>query len=159
MRHTFATLASQGSALLQDIQFTLGHSKISTTAEIYQHGNIESSGRALEQMKEIIAAEHRPNAAASTKFNAEALYRSTTLAVASGGCRQLSSMLLQKTENYNGINSGAGEETLTLDLFLGNSKEASLEVRVTEMAGALRASWRCWLVGSLSSELSSSPTK
>jgi integrase len=45
MRHTLATVADQLEASAKDVQFTLGHSEISTTIGKYQHGNIASSDR------------------------------------------------------------------------------------------------------------------
>lgn len=45
MRHTLATIAGLLELSPKDVQFTLGHSEVSTTIGIYQHASIASSDR------------------------------------------------------------------------------------------------------------------
>jgi integrase len=56
MRHTLATLASQANVSPKDVQFTLGHTKMTTTVDTYQHGSIDSSERVSKIMEEMVSS-------------------------------------------------------------------------------------------------------
>lgn len=54
VRHTLATFASELHASPKDAQFTLGHSQVSTTMGVYQHGSIDSSDRVVGAVEALL---------------------------------------------------------------------------------------------------------
>lgn len=53
VRHTNATFLKMLGVSARDAQLILGHSQISTTQEIYQHGDLESRSAALEKVERL----------------------------------------------------------------------------------------------------------
>jgi Phage integrase family len=53
LRHTAATLLKDLGVPARDAQLILGHARISTTLEIYQHGNMQTRRSALGQVEAL----------------------------------------------------------------------------------------------------------
>lgn len=55
IRHTTATLLKKLGVPPRDVQMILGHSRISTTLELYEHGDMEDSMAAIEQVEALLS--------------------------------------------------------------------------------------------------------
>lgn len=55
LRHTTATLLKKLAVPARDAQLILGHSNISTTQEIYQHGDVDTQRAALGRLADLVA--------------------------------------------------------------------------------------------------------
>lgn len=54
VRHTTATIFKDIGVPARDVQLLLGHANITTTQQIYQHGNLASQQAALEQAEAVL---------------------------------------------------------------------------------------------------------
>jgi integrase len=61
MRHTVATIASLLELSPKDVQFTLGHSEVSTTIGVYQHASIASSDRVAGAVESVLFSSNNEN--------------------------------------------------------------------------------------------------
>lgn len=68
-RHTAATLLKKLGVPARDAQLILGHSHITTTQQIYQHGDIEGQAHALERMGRLLTGGVAVKSAANTEFS------------------------------------------------------------------------------------------
>ena len=71
-RHTAATLLKNLGVPVRDIQLILGHANISTTQEIYQHGDVTRQREALTQIAEALTT--KPASLSITEDNEQALF-------------------------------------------------------------------------------------
>lgn len=71
-RHTAATLLKNLGVPVRDVQLILGHSNITTTQEIYQHGDVTGQREALERVAAALAVPRHTNAASSSQQQAAA---------------------------------------------------------------------------------------
>ena len=130
LRHTAATLLKNLKVPARDAQLILGHAKITTTLQIYQHDDMSSRLEALEKV--------------------ESLFLRTVGGVGMRS-RQVSRQVSRQAGSFvaaiTSIISGAGEETLTLGLILGKSPSLTIRERATEVNRAVNERRRQWLVG------------
>ncbi|WP_192497024.1 tyrosine-type recombinase/integrase [Gulosibacter chungangensis] len=77
-RHTAATLLKNLGVPVRDVQLILGHSNITTTQELYQHGDVTGQREALERV-----------AASLTPPVATLAVNGTREQASAGRCRQL----------------------------------------------------------------------
>ncbi len=56
LRHTAATLLKDAGVPDKDIQLILGHARVSTTQNLYEHGNIDAQHRGLQQLESALQA-------------------------------------------------------------------------------------------------------
>lgn len=104
LRHTAATLLKNLGLPTRDIQLVLGHSRVTTTMQLYQHADPEGQRRAME------------------------LAERTLLPVTARGavCQDVcqNERIAAKSDDSDVSVSGAGTGTLTLGLILGKAPEA-----------------------------------
>ncbi len=65
-RHTAATLLKNLGVPVRDVQLILGHSNITTTQEIYQHGDVTGQREALERVAAALTAPRQTSAASGS---------------------------------------------------------------------------------------------
>lgn len=104
LRHGFATLLKDLGAPVRDAQLLLGHARVTTTQEIYQHDNMEQRRSSLQLVASVLA---------QTK-NDTLRYRLDRVR-----CRQVCRQATSFVDNVTSIISGAGGGTLTRGLILG----------------------------------------
>jgi integrase len=127
LRHTTATLLKDGGVADRDIQRILGHARVTTTQELYQHSDLTSRREGLKQLE--AAFQHdRPEHKSSQSVETGSLM----VAGDGNGSRQVSRQTAHLVDQFTSLVSGAGEETLTLDLFLGKSTLYGVADRITE---------------------------
>jgi integrase len=56
LRHSFATVLLQAGENPENLRDLLGHSKTSTTMDIYSHSTVEGKERAISRLSQIIQA-------------------------------------------------------------------------------------------------------
>jgi integrase len=126
MRHSLTTLLKDMQLPVRDAQLILGHARVSTTQEIYEHGNVELQRDALGKIEKLFMR---------------------TVGSVSVRCRQFSRQGSFFGDLFTTINCGAGEGTLTPGLILGKSDKTTIKDRVTEVVSAVKRAQRQWLVG------------
>jgi len=126
MRHSLATLLKDMQIPVRDAQLILGHARVSTTQEIYEHGNVKAQREALGKIEKLFM---RPVGHAPVRS------------------RQFSRQYWFRADLFSTINSGAGEGTLTPGLILGKWSSIDVKDRVTEVKLAANVAVRLWLVG------------
>jgi integrase len=144
VRHTAATLLMNLKVPARQAQLILGHANISTTQQIYQHGDMENRRIAMQQVEEALSRSVRTRGNVDFLDQFLSAFRKDN---ASGRCGQellSTSPLLQQNDKLH-LEPMEGFEPTTLCLQI--TLETSTRERVTDMAGALYISWRCWLVG------------
>jgi hypothetical protein len=57
LRHTAATLLKNLGVPARDAQLILGHAQVTTTQQLYQHGDIEGQSKAMEQVERQLLAD------------------------------------------------------------------------------------------------------
>jgi integrase len=126
MRHSLATLLKDMQVPVRDAQLILGHARVSTTQEIYEHGNVAVQREALGKIEKLFMR---------------------TVGSMSLRCRQFSRQGWFFGDLFTTINCGAGEGTLTPGLILGKSDQATIKDRVTEVVSVVKRAQRQWLIG------------
>ncbi|WP_411112933.1 tyrosine-type recombinase/integrase [Streptomyces sp. 029-5] len=141
VRHTVATLLKSQKVADRDIQLILGHSRIITTQEIYQHDDDDSRRNALQGLTGALL---EPN---STK-TVQGVSSGPLMNVvdSNGSCQngcQKQGIVMRLVE----IISGGAYRIRTDDLFHAMKKRATVAARVTEVDTYLKARRRQLLLG------------
>jgi|GEM_PF-208855 len=93
-RHTAATILKKLGVPARDAQLILGHSHITTTQQIYQHGDIERQAQALERVGQLLTEGVAAKSAANPKFSTGESTISRALTPGGpGGARTLDTLL------------------------------------------------------------------
>jgi hypothetical protein len=119
----------------RDIQLILGHSRVTTTQEIYQHDDLEDRRKGLGSLQKLLGD------ATSVRTRNDEVY----------GVRQRSRQELPSTwllsQQTLFDNSGGDTGTRTPDLLHAISIHSSVDDRVTEMNRIMNVRRRSWLLG------------
>lgn len=137
-RHTAATLLKNLGAPVRDVQLILGHANITTTQEIYQHGDVAGQRQALEGAARVLLGD-------GTAVQGEVLpatrCRQTLPSKAS---EAIEAEVLQATKNRRstGVDAaafrGGPGETRTLDTLLKSLMFAEVDELPTPVIRAVR---------------------
>jgi len=134
VRHTTATLLKRSGVPDRDIQLILGHSRVSTTQEIYQHDDMAGRGASLGLLEAVLRVD---NGSAGGRVKPRSSRH---------GRQKLPSTLLNNQRSTNSICGGA-TGTRTLDLFHAIPLEVSDTSRMTAVKRALECRGRLTLLG------------
>lgn len=137
VRHTAATLLKHLGASVRDAQLILGHARVTTTQELYQHDTAEERRASLEKIETALTQKEK-NDDREDRRSVERVY-----------CRQVC-----RQSNFLGtirttFLSGAGKETLTPGLFLGKYSKGPLGSRLISVREAQERRRRQWLHGAI----------
>ncbi|WP_327402349.1 site-specific integrase [Streptomyces sp. NBC_01288] len=138
LRHTAATMLKDLGIPARDAQIILGHARITTTQELYQHGDSSTNRNALERMESALIPE-KPIQRESSRTLATVFDNS--------GCRQLSRQTRKNPTRWLDSFPGAGTGTLTLDLILGKTIQNGVTERKIEVDRALMDCRRRLMLG------------
>ncbi|MFI5746561.1 tyrosine-type recombinase/integrase [Streptomyces sp. NPDC051644] len=144
LRHTAATILKNLRVPARDAQVILGHSRITTTLELYQHGDIASSRNALERMETALLP-----AIGEPEIRQVESSGSLARLVDGSGSRQVSRQIRKTSAFLLKFFSGAGTGTLTLDLVLGKNNLYGVTDRLTVVRESSKKRERQWLIGAV----------
>ncbi|MEC3979528.1 tyrosine-type recombinase/integrase [Amycolatopsis sp. H20-H5] len=140
LRHTAATMLKNLNVPARDAQLILGHSHVSITQQIYQHGDMASRREAVNRLE--MALNQMEPKTSQTEGNGR--FES----VADGSrCRQSSRQSNIFIYRLRAFISGATTGIRTQDLILTMSKNDSIIGRSTELHHLLRTRSRQWILG------------
>ncbi|MGH8902636.1 MAG: site-specific integrase [Egibacteraceae bacterium] len=134
LRHGFATLLKDLGVPVRDAQQTLGHARVSTTQEIYEHGHLNQRRVSLERVAAVLTMSNEK-------------YYTSPYRLSSGRCRQRSRQGADFIVSNTSVIPSAGGGTLTRGLILGKSVNVSLQARLTSINTVMQARTRQWLLG------------
>jgi len=152
-RHTAATLLKNLGVPVRDVQLILGHSNITTTQEIYQHGDVTGQREALERVAASLTTPVATLAVNGTREQASA-----------GRCRQLlpsngydamesEETQAKKNRRSTGVDTaeflGGPSGARTHDTLLKSQICTTLANMPTPVITALRTRSRCLTLGSV----------
>ncbi|MFF2534475.1 tyrosine-type recombinase/integrase [Streptomyces cyaneofuscatus] len=140
VRHTVATLLKSHRVADRDIQLILGHSRIVTTQEIYQHDDDDSRRTALQRLAGSLFAPE-------VKVAQSECSGSLVDALTSDGSRQLSRQFDLRADENTENNLGGAYRIRTDDLFHAMNTQRTIEQRVTGVDEALKVRRRTWIIG------------
>ncbi|HEX3782719.1 MAG TPA: site-specific integrase [Pseudonocardiaceae bacterium] len=142
LRHTAATMLKKLGVPAREAQLIMGHARVATTQELYQHGDMDTRRDALDRIGAVLGQAEPP------QETSQAEEPGTWGDVVDGSrSHQFSRQVRDFVAFVTSIISGAGEETLTLDLFLGKSKLISPIQRATEVKELLEKRTRQRILG------------
>ncbi|MFE0365701.1 tyrosine-type recombinase/integrase [Streptomyces griseoaurantiacus] len=153
IRHTVATLLKSQGVPDRDIQLILGHSRIITTQEVYQHDDADSRRAALQGLTGTLM---KPSETKTTQSVRSGL---SSALIAGSGCRQLSRQYTGFVDRITSIVSGGAYRIRTDDLFHAMKEPTTLAERVTEIDAALRVQRRRLLLGTVAVNLAVKTTE
>lgn len=140
VRHTVATLLKSRRVADRDIQLILGHSRIITTQEIYQHDDDDSRRTALQGLTgSLFAPEPKTAQSERSGLFVDALN--------SHGSRQLSRQFDSTADESKENNLGGAYRIRTDDLFHAMNTHNTLVQQVTRVDEALGMRRRTWVLG------------
>ncbi|MCW2538730.1 MAG: site-specific recombinase XerD [Frankiales bacterium] len=125
LRHTTATLLKNAGVPARDTQLILGHAHISTTQQLYQHGDLEGQRRGLS-----------------------AIERALTAGLDGSRSRQILPSEQPIPQYLQRFQSGGPGGTRTLDILLKSHLQPTYEQRLTEVKLLARVRQRAWILGS-----------
>ncbi|MFG2377599.1 tyrosine-type recombinase/integrase [Streptomyces sp. NPDC048504] len=142
VRHTVATLLKKQGVADRDIQLLLGHSRIVTTQEVYQHDDADSRRNALQGLA---------GALLPTNTKAVQSVRPGLLSsfIDDTGCRQNGRQTQSFVDRLAQIISGGAYRIRTDGLFHAMKAHGSVKSRATEVDAAYRDQRRRWMVGAV----------
>ncbi|WP_369028997.1 tyrosine-type recombinase/integrase [Streptomyces adonidis] len=148
LRHTAATILKDLGVPARDTQLILGHSRISTTQELYQHTDSTARRVALERLEGALL---QPGSNTKT---APSVRSGLSVVLDDGSSsRQVSRQRPKMGDVITSIISGGAYRIRTDDLFHAIRGQESVEDRVKEMDRKLRMHRRRWLLGVVAVEL------
>ncbi|MGW0495779.1 tyrosine-type recombinase/integrase [Streptomyces sp. NPDC003007] len=142
VRHTVATLLKQQGIADRDIQLLLGHSRIVTTQEVYQHDDAGSRRKALQGLAGALLP-------TNTKAVQDVRPGLPSSVIDSNGSCQNGCQKLSFAERLTQIISGGAYRIRTDDLFHAMTTHNTVADRVTEVDRHFQARRRTWLVGAV----------
>lgn len=134
-RHGLATLLKDLKIPVRDAQLILGHARVSTTQELYQHDRAENRRKSLEAVEDALVGQQK-----SDEYAAHRL-------VESDRCRQFYRQVGYFADKITASIFGAGQGTLTPGLVLGKSSLATKRARMTKVNSAWNGRRRQHLIG------------
>jgi integrase len=134
LRHGFATLLKDMGIPVRDAQLLLGHARVTTTQEIYQHDDMTQRRSVIERLEHALS---QPKQKSDTVW-----YR-----LSADRSRQLSRQVRDVVASIESSISGAGRGTLTPGLILGKSKHTTLGQQLTSVDEAARSYARIRKIG------------
>lgn len=142
LRHTTATLLKNLGVPDRDIQLILGHSQISVTQELYEHGYTEGQRDALTCMEAEL-------------FGRPVLARQPVSYVGNvpWSCRRELPPIDSFVAYFTTFLSGGPTGTRTQDTLLKSSNDVGISARATEVRQLLTLCRRQWLLGLLAVNL------
>ncbi|MEV7162989.1 tyrosine-type recombinase/integrase [Streptomyces microflavus] len=141
IRHTVATLLKSRRVPDRDIQLILGHSRIVTTQEVYQHDDDDSRRAALQGLTSALLEPFSTNAVQDVPPGLPSNVIDSN-SRCQNGCQKLSFL-----ERLTAIISGGAYRIRTDDLFHAMTIHEGVEARATEVDRLLKDSRRRWLIG------------
>lgn len=142
LRHTAATMLKNLGVPAREAQLILGHSQISVTQEIYQHGDANTRREALGRVEAVLAGEPAVEADGS---NCRQMQPSNNNAGWSGW--------LVPTA-VTGVEFGGPAGDRTQDTLLKRSPRDPIIVRLTEVRWAAYARTKRWFLGAVAVQYS-----
>ncbi|MEU8628973.1 site-specific integrase [Streptomyces sp. NPDC048669] len=140
VRHTVATLLKSRGVADRDIQLILGHSRIVTTQEIYQHDDDDSRRTALQGLAgSLLTPEPKTSQSESSGMLADA--------IDGRGSRQLSRQFTSPVKADATNNLGGAYRIRTDDLFHAMDKHDGVSGRLAGVDKALADCRRQWILG------------
>ncbi|MEU9246825.1 tyrosine-type recombinase/integrase [Streptomyces sp. NPDC048385] len=142
LRHTAATILKDLGVPARDTQLILGHSRITTTQELYQHTDTNARRSALERLEgALLGPDSKTKTAPSVRSGLPVVVGDDS------GSRQLSRQMLKMGDTITSIISGGAYRIRTDDLFHAICCQETVQERVTEMDRKLKVGRRRWLLG------------
>lgn len=135
LRHTAATLLKALGVPARDAQLLLGHARISTTQELYQHDSLDSRREALEQVEKLLAHDASGGDSGYKRVRGRM------------DCRQYVPSTLQKRQLIVGYNSGGAWGIRTPAFLRAMQADAGICDRITGVKEEVRTSTRSWALG------------
>jgi integrase len=132
LRHTAATMLKNLGVPARDAQLILGHAQITTTQELYQHGDLEGQARAISMI------ERQLSPAAGSRRGGQ-----------NGGQTNKSPTFISDFIDSTSVNSGGPAGDRTLDILLKSLSGYTLETLPTSVFGHLRALTRAHRIGAV----------
>jgi len=132
LRHTAATMLKNLGVPARDAQLILGHAQITTTQELYQHGDLEGQARAISMVEQQLLP-----AIDSTRGGQN------------GGQTKKSPTFIRDFIDSTSVNSGGPAGDRTLDILLKSLSGYTLETLPTSVFGRLRALTRAHRIGAV----------
>ena len=136
VRHTTATLLKRLRVPARDVQLILGHSRLTTTQEIYEHGSLEGRQEALEQVEILLRRDVGKGRCGS----------SSSGGIAGSSRQMLPSMRSSRAQMTLMLSGGAGG-TRTPDLVNVKLDQLSACERATVAGSALNVWRKQWFLG------------
>ncbi|WP_161230261.1 site-specific integrase [Streptomyces sp. SID4917] len=133
LRHGFATTLKDLGTPVRDAQLLLGHARVTTTQEIYQHDNMAQRQSALERVVTELVGQPKSDTV---------WYR-----LGASRSRQIGRQAADFVSVVTSSISGAGRGTLTPGLILGKSSNDALAQRLTSVDQVTQACRRTWKLG------------
>ncbi|MBT9605903.1 site-specific integrase [Microbacterium sp.] len=150
-RHTAATLLKNAGVPVRDVQLILGHSNITTTQEIYQHGDVSGQRKALEQVAEMFAEDATTVATAVPSSETEAERCRQPLPSNNSKNMNLDASQDKKNRRSTGVDAaaflGGPAGTRTPDTLLKSLIYDTVADLPTSVITALHSRSRCRTVG------------
>ncbi|WP_327313340.1 tyrosine-type recombinase/integrase [Streptomyces sp. NBC_01235] len=143
IRHTVATLLKSFGVADRDIQLILGHSRIVTTQEIYQHDDADSRRNVLQGLASALLVDRDTKTIQSGSSGSLVEYVDSS-GSCQNGCQKPSFV-----DRMASIISGGAYRIRTDDLFHAMTRRSSVAERATEVDRHYKARRRRWLIGSV----------
>jgi integrase len=134
-RHSLATLLKELHVPVRDAQLILGHARVTTTQELYQHDRAENRRRSLEAVEAVLVGQQKGDEPEAHRLGESDRCRQY--------CRQVGFIVGKITSSI----FGAGQGALTPGLVLGKSFPPLSRVRLTEVNLAWQGRRRQHLLG------------
>lgn len=151
LRHTTATLLKALQVPVRDAQLILGHARISTTQELYQHDSAEERRASLELVETALLGEDK----SLPRVHEEGFEEHG----GGGRSRQVSRQTAVSAVNTTTSVSGAGNGTLTHGLILGKSIGAPLADRLASVNRYMHVRLSAWNVGVVAVNVAVKPSE
>ncbi len=142
LRHTVATMLKNLGVSPREAQLILGHSNVSVTQQIYQHGDMNTRREALGRV-EIALADH----SASSKTPQDKSSGELVFAVDGSSSRTFSRQESILRAAISSFQSGATTGTRTQDPFLTMRIQGIRDDRITEVKKVMEVCTRQWIFG------------
>ncbi|MFK0249746.1 tyrosine-type recombinase/integrase [Amycolatopsis azurea] len=143
MRHTTATILKDLGVPDRDAQLIFGHSRITTTQEIYQHGNMRSRRVAVEQLEQVLTLKRGPKASPSDCDG------EPVTAVNGSRCRQNCRHAGPLIGWLTSIISGGAYRIRTDDLFHAMTIERPMVAHLSEVKRRVDVRTKQWILGAV----------